>query len=400
MSAARNGDRRGHRAARPPRRAARSPRRPPATLDQLLPESDRLGRRFVAVLLGLVALALSIHGGFNALVDPYDIYDSPLPLERAKTIRALKLELLRRTRPAPEALILGSSRVRMLDPARAGRRLGVRFFHAGGPVGGTADWLSFARYAIRDLGYPIRLLLLGVDAPSFSSQPNLWLHPVGHPELRPHLRHPYLTRLRSWVHVWSPEQTAMSWQRLTERTGEEIRRAKERFAGAWSAQGFRRVNPPLDREQIFQGNVELHRSHHEIEPSHRANFEALAELAAEHGVTVISFLTPEAPRLRRRLEQTHYPAARERTEEILRAAADSGVIFCDLEVLRLRTWDFVDPHHLSYRGGLKVLQVLELCAKGRGWRPETVAQFHGLETRGYPISSLRDEAALPETGQS
>ena len=317
-----------------------------------------------------MALALLLHGGFNALVDPYDIYGSPLTLERSRTIRGLKLELLRRAQPAPEALILGSSRVRMLDPARAGRRLGVRFFHAGGPVGGTADWLSIARYAILDLGYPIRLLLLGVDAPSFSSQPSLWLHPVGHPELRRHLRHPLLTRVRSWVHVWSPEQTQISWNRVTAQSGEEIRRGKKQFVRAWSPEGFRRVNPPLDREEIFQGNVELHRSHHQIEPGHLANFEALADLAAARGVTVVSFLTPESPRLRRSLEQTYYPAARERTEGVLRSAADKGVIFCDLEVLQLRTWDFVDPHHLSYRGGVKVLRVLEICARGRGWNPE------------------------------
>lgn len=353
-----------------PRHRARSQPRPPAALEELLPASDRRGRRFVAVFLGLMALALALHGGFNFLIDPYDLYGSPLPLERSRTVRSLKLELLRRAEPIPEALILGSSRVRMLDPAIAGQRFGRRFFHAGGPVGGTADWLSITRYAVEDLGYPIRLVILGVDAPSFSSQPNLWLHPVGHPELRRHLRHPYLTWVRSWVHVWSPEQTLMSWKRVSVRSGEEIRRAKERFARDWRGNGFRPVNPPLDVEQIFQGNVEIHRSHHPIEPGHRADFEAFADFAAERGLTVFSFVTREAPRLRQILEQTHYPAVRERAEEILSGAQDRGVYFCDLDKLPLRTEDFVDPHHLSYRGGAKVLLALRVCAQKRGWRPE------------------------------
>ncbi|MCP3962607.1 MAG: hypothetical protein GY719_32605 [bacterium] len=340
------------------------------SLDDLLPDSDHRGRRFVIAFLGLLALALLIHGGFNALVDPYEFYDSPLERERPLTVRRLKLELLERAMPPPEGLILGSSRVRALDPRLAGERFGVRFFHAGGPVGGAADWLSFSRYATSELGHPIQLLLLGVDTPSFTSQPSLWLHPVSYPELRRQLRYPALIRARSLIHLWSPHQTRLSWRLLTARTDEEVRRARVRFAGDWRLDGFRPRNPSLDAEQIFQGNLEAHHSHWGVEPSHHADFEALVDFAAERGITVVSFITPEAPRLRRALEQTSYPEARARTEEILRGARDRGVLFCDLDLLPLAANDFVDPHHLSRGGGAKVLRMLQVCAERRGWGPE------------------------------
>lgn len=342
----------------------------PPTLDDLLPATEGRGRRFVTWLAALVVSALLVQGGFNALVDPYGFYGSPIDIERTTTVRELKLDLLRRASPPPEALILGSSRVRMLDPALAEKRFGVRFFHAGGPVGGVADWLTFTGHAVRDLGYPIRLVIVGADPPSFTSQPNLWLHPVSYRELRPHLRWPLLTWVRSWVNLLSPEQTSLSWKRLTVQTDESVRRTRLGFAQPWRRDGFRPFNPPLDAEEIFQGNLEAYKSHHPIDPGHRADFEALADFAAEHGITVVSFITPEAPRLRQALAGSRFGDHKEKVEAVLRGAADRGVIFCDVDVLRLRTEDFVDPHHMSYRGGSRVLRILEICAKTRGWRPE------------------------------
>ncbi len=338
-------------------------------LDDLLPAGGRQGRRFVAGLLALVTAALLVQGGFNALVDPYGFYGSPLTLERQLTVRGLKLRLLRRA-DRPQGLILGSSRVRMLDPALAGEGFGMRFFHAGGPVGGVADWLTFSRYATEGLGHPIRLLIVGVDPPSFTSQPSHWLHPVSYRQLRPYLRHPFLTRVRSSIHLLSPDQTRMSLIRLIGRNDDLLRRSRERFVGGWRSDGFRPLNPPLAAEEIFQGNLEVHRSHHEVESEHLADFEALADFAAERDITVISFITPEAPRLRRALGRTRYPAARETTEQILRGARDRGVLFCDVDVLRLGSKDFVDPHHLGYGGGTRILRILRLCARARGWRPE------------------------------
>ncbi len=339
-----------------------------SALDDLLPATEGQGRRFVAVLLALAAAALMLQGGFNLAVDPYGFYGSPLDIERTLTVRGVKLRLMKRA-PAPEGLILGSSRVRMLDPAVAGERFGVPFFHAGGPAGGVADWLTFTRHATLDLGLPIRLLIVGIDPPSFTSQPSHWLHPVSYPELRPHLRHPWLTWVRSRVHLVSPDQTELSLKRLAA-DGEQVRRSRERFASGWRSDGFRQLNPPLDAEQIFQGNLELHRSHQEIEREHLADFQALADFAAERGVTVVTFLTPEAPRLRRALKNTLYPAARETTEGILRSVRDRGVLYCDVDVLRLTAKDFVDPHHLGYAGGKRILRILEICARTRGWREE------------------------------
>ena len=48
---------------------------------------------------------------------------SPLKLDRPKPVRFIKLDRLRDAKPAPEALVLGSSRVRVLAPGRAPRLL-------------------------------------------------------------------------------------------------------------------------------------------------------------------------------------------------------------------------------------------------------------------------------------
>lgn len=335
-------------------------------LEDRLNTSEPGAARFLRLLLALIGLALALLGGFNFLVDPYSSYGSPLGLRRPRPVRLVKLDRLREANPPPEALILGSSRVRVIAPDGVRRLFGARAFHLGGLKSSPQSWLSLTRYAVDELGYPIRLVIVGVDPSSFVDVTSYLQHPATVPELRRHLRHPHYSRFRSLVHLWSPAQTKVSVTMLRHASGGAGLADANRFLVDES--GFIRQHVPLDPEAITETAVGLHRSRGVVEREHLKDFEAFVDFAEARGITVVAYVTPEAPGLAHALSVTHHPETLAATRDLLRKASRKGVVFCDVGSLGLEKPDFVDPHHPTMEAGTRILGALHRCASDEGLR--------------------------------
>lgn len=334
---------------------------PELRLDDALPASESRARRFLRILAGLIAAALVLQGSFNYLVDPFSLYGSPTDLPRMRPVRMVKLEMLQEISSPPEALILGSSRVRMLEPARATRLFGLRTFHMGGPKGSPQNWLAVTRYLVEEQDFPIRLLIIGIDPSTFVDVPNYLHHPVNVPELRRHLRNPLLLRIRSLAHLWSPRQTAASVRTLFREQA-----PSGTAPSLWNEDGLVRGFAPLDPVAIRATSLALHRSHGVQEPEHLADFRELLEFARAHDIRIVAYVTPEAPPLRHLLERTHFPATRAELIATLEQAASDRFLLCDVDSLGLTRADFVDPHHPNVQASRRILDSLGECARRQG----------------------------------
>src|SRR6187431_1443072 len=90
-------------------------------------------RRSTRLFVGLVTGWVLLTAGMNWLVNPWGLYAPRLLEPRVADDRYRKCDLLRRARPAPEQLVLGSSRTMRFEPRRIEERTGLRTFNLGVP---------------------------------------------------------------------------------------------------------------------------------------------------------------------------------------------------------------------------------------------------------------------------
>jgi len=149
---------------------------------------------FVRVFLGSVFCALALVGALNYVVNPDGTYRLRVVPQLLWGARAQKLSLLAAAHPAPQALILGSSRVMNLAPADLQRATGLVAFNAGVDVGRPEDFYVLLRYAVERLHLRPRLIVIGVDIEAFHNHepphyyleqpteltPFLWTQPNPH----------------------------------------------------------------------------------------------------------------------------------------------------------------------------------------------------------------------------
>ena len=328
---------------------------PRPDLDVLLPDEPATARRFVGMVLAVFALGLTLHAGFNQLVDPFTLYGSPVDLPRQRSQRAVKADLL--AQAAPEALILGSSRVRALDPAHASLSLGAPVFHAGVGGGSVDDWLAFSSRSI-ELGHPLHTLFVGVDVGSFIWPVNRLDHPAFVPALRrqlPWAGWRWLYTRTSW---FSPVLTKAS-SRLLLSGGPG--RALE---ADWRADGYNPKLRPAGHDFVIQQLLADFSGEDRPRPSHLRDWRTLLDRTQEAGVRVVLFSVPESPEARQVLE-AHTPYARIEADAaalVDEATAREHVIHCQIEPLAPQ--DYVDPVHCSEAAGRRIIDQLVKCAGG------------------------------------
>lgn len=328
---------------------------PRPDLDALLPAEPATAHRFVAMVLAVFTLGLVLHAGFNQLVDPFSLYGSPVELPRQRSQRAVKADLL--ARAAPEALILGSSRVRALAPAHAARALGAPVFHAGVGGGSVDDWLALTSRSL-ELGHALRTVFVGVDAGSFTWPVNRLDHPAFVPELRAQLPRASWRWLYTRTSWFSPALTKAS-SRLLFSGGPG--RALE---ADWRADGYNPKLRPAEHDFVIQQLLADFSGEDRPRPSHLRDWRTLLDRTQQAGVRVVLFSVPEAPEARQVLE-AHTPYARIEADTasiVAEATAREHVIHCEIEPLGPQ--DYVDPVHCSEAAGRRIIDQLVRCA---GW---------------------------------
>ena len=359
------------------------PRTTALSLDNSAPASRERGRAYFLWVSSLVLGLLTLWALFNYLVNPMVNFRDHRGLGRMVNQRQIKVDLLRVAQPRPEVLILGSSRVRNLDPGEVGQTFGMPAFNAGVQNGCPRDWFAFARYAALDLHCPLHVVMVGVDPDSFLRDtvgPN---HPAFVAELRRQLPHPWWEWLVSRKQLWDPAQTKKSWEIL-------VRRFEGAAPGAMGSeirQIFRDLlDPPHQAEEVmtrpngyspesdFGGAKKITWfltqafTQNAISPEAGQYWNALAALASERRFVLVAFIIPMHPELENRLEQAGAPLRerRDQTRKILLDARARGVIVCEIDPATLNFDDYTDLYHPGPQSSRAMIQQVYACAQAAG----------------------------------
>ena len=179
------------------------PRRQP----RVIAPPDRAARRFCAAVVLWAVTAWAAVAALNFIVNPYAQYPTQLVPPRVRTSRAQKLQLLNQMQPAPEGLILGSSRVMKLEPDYLQALTGYEFFNAGVNYGKPEDALAWVRYYQQHVGRAPRMIILGLDVAAFADDPPVDARLLSLPALAEQV--PEAVRWRDRGRRW---QELLSWQ--------------------------------------------------------------------------------------------------------------------------------------------------------------------------------------------
>ncbi len=324
---------------------------------------DRKARRFWKVFIASCAWILAVVALMNLLVDPFDIYGVDIFPPVMANRYQIKVDLFRRYNPPARALILGSSRVGMIDPDQVTAITGLRCFSWGLPIARAENFYSIIRIATEEERAPIELVIVGAEPEIFhpkaephemiKSVPDYWTYTGGVSSFRDILRK--VTRL------FSVEQTLASIRVL----GSVLRGEKGGDWIEWGDDGFpiridRERRPALIEEDAetriergvltypderfgistFTGLSELRKQYWEV-------FLAICEM---RGIDVYVFMPPPHPDLLDRLyELGAGPIFEETVEYLDRTVSEVGGTFRDYTRLESFGGDpemFSDEVHL------------------------------------------------------
>lgn len=134
-------------------------------------------KRYCVWMIGGVSLGLCVIGGFNWLVDPYDVFARPktphfneIKPAVFSNIRKMKAYQLKEIRPA--TVLLGSSRVQLgLSTEHPGFKH-TPVYNLGFPRATLAEMRRYLEYAY--LQGPVKEVIMGLDFFSF----NIYLNPI------------------------------------------------------------------------------------------------------------------------------------------------------------------------------------------------------------------------------
>ena len=166
----------------------------------------------------LVAVAI-----LNFVVDPYAQYAPDVCEPLVQTSRAQKVQLLSEMHPAPDGLILGSSRVMKLEPDFFEQAIGGRFFNAGMNHAKPEDYLAMLRHYQSTFGRNPKYIVVGIDVNAFSDINKTDARLLSNKELMEHIAAsvPLSDRFQRWRELFSWQQTKMSVTSLRTRHSEE-----------------------------------------------------------------------------------------------------------------------------------------------------------------------------------
>ncbi len=140
-------------------------------------------RRFVITVSSLAAAAFAVLASINFCVNPYAQYPTDWFEPMVQTMRAEKVEMLKRRQTAPEGLIVGSSRVLKFEPDFAEQVMGQGFLNAGVNHGKPEDYLAMLRLYRKRFGCMPKTLVVGLDVSAFNESLPVDARLLNHSEL-------------------------------------------------------------------------------------------------------------------------------------------------------------------------------------------------------------------------
>ena len=132
-------------------------------------KSEAPDKRFCMLTVFLCAAIFAGIAVLNFLTNPYAQYPTAIVTPLVQTSRATKVRLIRAQPEAPNALVMGSSRVLKFEPERIQHHTGLSAFNAGVNYGKPEDFLALWRFFRTHHHSTPKLLLVGVDTSALSS---------------------------------------------------------------------------------------------------------------------------------------------------------------------------------------------------------------------------------------
>ncbi len=139
-----------------------------AAADAALEAADQAGARsFLRGFLTLFVIAVTALIASSVLLDPAGVFNIRIVPASQQTTRDDKARALLALAEKPEVLVLGSSRVWSIRPARIQALRGSRAFNYGVDKGMIFDFEAVYGFARQRAGAPIKHLLIGLDVEVF-----------------------------------------------------------------------------------------------------------------------------------------------------------------------------------------------------------------------------------------
>lgn len=304
-------------------------------------------------------MALIVLAAFNFVVNPYAQYGTDFFEPAVQESRARKVELMGAMQPAPEGLVLGSSRVLKLEPSYLQLVTGLSFFNAGVNYGKPEDYLAILRCYQELHGKSPKLVLLGLDPIALSEAQPIDARLLGHPMLAKQI--PELVSFKERTQRWSDlldwNQTKCSIKTLRynlrepEAPHESFNdngllvyhdRESQIAAGTYDFQGPLEYNKNEYRQFYLQAT--------KLSARRCLALETLFDVCESADTQVVVFATPLHPDLQIHLQQVrHYEQFREEFFGfVTQAASSKGHLFKDLSRIEAFSGDpnlFFDGIH-------------------------------------------------------
>ncbi len=278
--------------------------------------SRRFVQTFVLVVVGILLVVLLL----NWIVDPYAYYGADVLPPLVDEPRRDKITLLDQFDPPPDALILGSSRVRLMDVGLIEQLSGYRTFNATLNQSIPADYLALTRYLIEKRQHVPRLLIVGLDIQAFAPDPWVSRDVFDRTPLALYVESHQPSRLNQWA---ERVQSALSLQQardslrllrlyyngnfeglqpLYAENGAVLARLDESDTDVGSGPS------PVTLAQSVAWHTDYFRTYDHLDQDALADFEAFLRLCDANDIQVILFFPPFHPTLLAHLQKnTSYP---------------------------------------------------------------------------------------------
>lgn len=255
-------------------------------------------RQFAALFARVTLSGIALLAATNWLVNPWRLYSPRILPPRVLDMRGEKCALLRRA-PAPEQLVLGSSRMLRFEPVVLQRQTGLRTFNTAVTDAKAVDSIALYRYAAETLRAPVRSVLLGVETHTFVNVGASYAALESHPELRRFLPAGSRRALSVATRLLSRAQAEDSWASLLHAvSGPRSGAATFRLFSADGYERWRRTDslPPAERagfrEQVDRALVRSHAVAGDVDLLGVRDLERLLVLLRERGVRTTVVATP------------------------------------------------------------------------------------------------------------
>ena len=295
-------------------------------------------RWFLLVSMGTLAAI----GLLNYLVNPEGIYSTRLVPPLLWGSRPNKAQLLLQATPAPQALILGSSRVMNLAPSDFQRATGLVTFNAAVDSAKPEDYYVLLRFAVQRAHLAPRLLFLGVDVESFHDHEPVHYY-LQQPTLLGSLMltQNHFWQWKSFTRLFTQFETGLSLTSL-----QKIISGHTQLAEPVDADGFTHFNDKealrragqVSQQQLIQKTIERFAPRYDdytgLSQDRLDYLDQTLRYAHDHNILVVLFLTPSHPAVVQGLIQHGYLARKQQVLDTLQKMGERwGCAF----------WDMSDP---------------------------------------------------------